>query len=258
MQDRNDLNQPSTLLSNTMSNVGGLVAYTSMTDIAPRATTWVVNPMSVIELHLNSESRWGDWNYKTLAMDIYSTVCDDALTEYIEDGRVIDVDCYDEGNHQIMQEMMEDGRVYNEITYQVEPLSNREVQDYLMSFGFQNAVEAYRDEGHDFKYSDDFCHNLLINLMCVQIRDTYLVEIGSEQYPLFVKKPPPKPTLLDFIENSEITCGECFICKEDECLLITLPCKHEMGKMCYSDWMVACAKVPRPPSCPYCNADFKV
>jgi len=243
MQSRNDLNVPPLLFTNTMNTNGGLSAYTSMTDVVPRAPTWILNPNSIIGIHVNSTSTWGDYNYKTWAFECFHKACISTL----------DVLNAEDVAYRIDEEEIESRleRYYrNEIEIIIEE-NEGDMNDMLYHYGFQEAINYFRDDRN--MTLDITVERLVYALLEGTIEETYMEE--RDRYPTFIHGTPPPSIQISM--DGELTCGECFICKEEECLLLTLPCKHEVGKECYIAWMHKCEETNRPPDCPLCRAVFK-
>ena len=242
MQSRNDLNVPPSLFSNTMNTDGGLSAYTSMNDVVLRAPTWILNPNSMVGIHVNSTSTWGDYHYKTWAFECFHKGCISTL----------DVLNAEDVAYRIDEEEIESRlqRYYqNEIEIMLEEHED-DLEEFLAHYGFRKALNYFRDERE--RTCDITVERLVYEIIEGTIEETYISD--SDRYPTFIHGTPRPSINLD----GELTCGECFICKEDECLLMTLPCNHEVGKECYIAWMDKCQNTKRPPDCPLCRAVFTV
>ena len=244
MQNRNDSNQPPSMFSNTMNIDGGLSAYTSMTDVVPRAPTWILNPNSKIGIHVNYPATYGDYNYKQWAFECFHKACISTLDVLNAEEVAYRID-----EEQIISRLYRYTR--NEVEIMVEEERTSNLEEMLFGYGFEKAIDYFREERE--MTCDITVERLVKALLLGRIEDYYMEE--RDRFPTFIHGTPPPSIKINM--DGELTCGECFICKEDECLLMTLPCNHEVGKVCYTVWMNKCEETNRPPDCPLCRAVFR-
>jgi hypothetical protein len=229
-----------------MNTDGGLNRYTSMNDVVLRAPTWILNTNSMVGIHVNSTSTWGDYHYKTWAFECFHKACISTLDVLNAENVASRID------EEEIQYRLE--RYYqNEIEIMLEEHED-DLEEFLAHYGFRKAINYFRDERE--RTCDITVERLVYEILQGTIEETYIED--SSRYPTFIHGTPPPSNKIDLYDDEPtLTCGECFICKEDECLLVKLPCNHEVGRVCLITWMVKCQDTERPPHCPLCRAVFR-